>query len=162
MKFRVMLMTGLLPLGLGLAGCAAIGEKPESEAAAELLPAAPQPEAKAIASAYVAGLAEAIEQDDFAKLKAVIPRESKDKVTEEMFKQMAGELSEGLGTLKKTEYLGELNQSVVMDYIWKFTFEKMSADKDGKSRNLCKEVLYMVRMGRVDGRFVIVGSGVRF
>ena len=67
MKFRVMLMTGLLPLGLGLAGCAAIGEKPESEAAAELLPAAPQPEAKAIASAYVAGLAEAIEQDDFAK-----------------------------------------------------------------------------------------------
>ena len=54
MKFRVMLMTGLLPLGLGLAGCAAIGEKPESEAAAELLPAAPQPEAKAIASAYVA------------------------------------------------------------------------------------------------------------
>ena len=88
MTFRVMLMTGLLPLGLGLAGCAAIGEKPESEAAAELLPAAPQPEAKAIASAYVAGLAEAIEQDDFAKLKAVIPRESKDKVTEEMFKQM--------------------------------------------------------------------------
>ena len=162
MKFRVMLMTGLLPLGLGLAGCAAIGEKPESEGAAELLPAAPQPEAKAIASAYVAGLAEAIEQDDFAKLKAVIPRESKDKVTEEMFKQMAGELSEGLGTLKKTEYLGELNQSVVMDYIWKFTFEKMSADKDGKSRNLCKEVLYMVRMGRVDGRFVIVGSGFRF
>lgn len=162
MKFRVMLMTGLLPLGLGLAGCAAIGEKPESEAAAELLPAAPQPEAKAIASAYVAGLAEAIEQDDFAKLKAVIPRESKDKVTEEMFRQMAGELSEGLGTLKKTEYLGELNQSVVMDYIWKFTFEKMSADKDGKSRNLCKEVLYMVRMGRVDGRFVIVGSGFRF
>ena len=162
MKFRVMLMTGLLPLGLGLAGCAAIGEKPESEAAAELLPAAPRPEAKAIASAYVAGLAEAIEQDDFAKLKAVIPRESKDKVTEEMFKQMAGELSEGLGTLKKTEYLGELNQSVVMDYIWKFTFEKMSADKDGKSRNLCKEVLYMVRMGRVDGRFVIVGSGFRF
>ena len=162
MKFRVMLMTGLLPLGLGLADCAAIGEKPESEAAAELLPAAPQPEAKAIASAYVAGLAEAIEQDDFAKLKAVIPRESKDKVTEEMFKQMAGELSEGLGTLKKTEYLGELNQSVVMDYIWKFTFEKMSADKDGKSRNLCKEVLYMVRMGRVDGRFVIVGSGFRF
>lgn len=162
MKFRVMLMTGLLPLGLGLAGCAAIGEKPESEAAAELLPAAPQPEAKAIASAYVAGLAEAIEQDDFAKLKAVIPRESKDKVTEEMFKQMAGELFEGLGTLKKTEYLGELNQSVVMDYIWKFTFEKMSADKDGKSRNLCKEVLYMVRMGRVDGRFVIVGSGFRF
>ncbi len=162
MKFRVMLMTGLLPLGLGLAGCAAIGEKPESEAAAELLPAAPQPEAKAIASAYVTGLAEAIEQDDFAKLKAVIPRESKDKVTEEMFKQMAGELSEGLGTLKKTEYLGELNQSVVMDYIWKFTFEKMSADKDGKSRNLCKEVLYMVRMGRVDGRFVIVGSGFRF
>ena len=162
MKFRVMLMTGLLPLGLGLAGCAAIGEKPESEAAAELLPAAPQPEAKAIASAYVAGLAEAIEQDDFAKLKAVIPRESKDKVTEEMFKQMAGELSEGLGTLKKTEYLGELNQSVVMDYIWKFTCEKMSADKDGKSRNLCKEVLYMVRMGRVDGRFVIVGSGFRF
>lgn len=157
-----MLMTGLLPLGLGLAGCAAIGEKPESEAAAELLPAAPLPEAKAIASAYVAGLAEAIEQDDFAKLKAVIPRESKDKVTEEMFKQMAGELSEGLGTLKKTEYLGELNQSVVMDYIWKFTFEKMSADKDGKSRNLCKEVLYMVRMGRVDGRFVIVGSGFRF
>ena len=162
MKFRVMLMTGLLPLGLGLAGCAAIGEKPESEAAAELLPAAPQPEAKAIASAYVAGLAEAIEQDDFAKLKAVIPRESKDKVTEEMFKQMAGELSEGLGTLKKTEYLGELNQSVVMDYIWKFTFEKMSADKDGKTRNLCKEALYMVRMGRVDGRFVIVGSGFRF
>lgn len=162
MKFRVMLMTGLLPLGLGLAGCAAIGEKPESEAAAELLPAAPQPEAKAIASAYVAGLAEAIEQDDFAKLKAVIPRESKDKVTEEMFKQMTGELSEGLGTLKKTEYLGELNQSVVMDYIWKFTFEKMSADKDGKSRNLCKEVLYMVRMGRVAGRFVIVGSGFRF
>ena len=162
MKFQVMLMTGLLPLGLGLAGCAAIGEKPESEAAAELLPAAPQPEAKAIASAYVAGLAEAIEQDDFAKLKAVIPRESKDKVTEEMFKQMAGELFEGLGTLKKTEYLGELNQSVVMDYIWKFTFEKMSADKDGKSRNLCKEVLYMVRMGRVDGRFVIVGSGFRF
>ena len=162
MKFRVMLMTGLLPLGLGLAGCAAIGEKPESEAAAELLPAAPQPEAKAIASAYVAGLAEAIEQDDFAKLKAVIPRESEEKVAEEMFKQMAGELSEGLGTLKKTEYLGELNQSVVMDYIWKFTFEKMSADKDGKSRNLCKEVLYMVRMGRVDGRFVIVGSGFRF
>ena len=92
----------------------------------------------------------------------MIPRESKDKVTEEMFKQMAGELFEGLGTLKKTEYLGELNQSVVMDYIWKFTFEKMSTDKDGKSRNLCKEVLYMVRMGRVDGRFVIVGSGFRF
>ena len=41
MKFRVMLMTGLLPLGLGLAGCAAIGEKPESEAAAELLPPLP-------------------------------------------------------------------------------------------------------------------------
>ena len=162
MKFRVMLMTGLLPLGLGLAGCAATGEKTEAAAAAELLPAEPQPEAKAIASAYVAGLAEAIERDDFAKLKAVIPQESKDKVTEEMFKQMAGELASGLGTLKKTEYLGELNQSVVMDYIWKFTFEKTSAGKDGKSRNLCKEVLYMVRMGRVDGRFVIVGSGFRF
>ncbi len=162
MKFRVMIMTGLLPLGLGLAGCAATGEKAKSATAEELLPAEPQPEAKAIASAYIAGLAEAIERDDFAKLKAVIPQESKDKVTEEMFKQMAGELSEGLGVLKKTEYLGELNQSVVMDYIWKFTFDKESTGKDGKSRNLRKEVLYMVRMGRVDGRFIIVGSGFRF
>lgn len=160
-KFLTLSAPGLLVITLSLTGCTAIEKNAKPEVKAELLSTASAPEAKTIAETFVAGLSQAIQANDFDKFKAVIPPESKDKVTKEIFTQMVKELSNSLGELKKTEYLGVLNQSLVLDYIWKFSFEKKVSDQSGKQRNLGKEVLYMVRMGKVDGKFIIAGFGFR-
>lgn len=58
-------------------------------------------EAKKLAEEYVAGFVAALKENKFDKLKAVIPENSKTKVTPEMFEQMNKELTETMGQLIK-------------------------------------------------------------
>ncbi len=161
MKKQLTLMLGMAVFALVLSGCA-WGNSDRSKLLREAMPDDLPPDAQAIAAIYIKGFEDALRDNDFSKFERVVPADSKDMVSEKAFNQMYKELVEKLGTLKNTQYLGELNQTLVVDYIWKFGFEKEELDKDKKPRITRKEVLYLARVGLVDGKYMVVGSGFRF
>lgn len=119
-------------------------------------------DAKKMADDYMAGFIAGVKANDFALFEQSMPGEAKGKVTAEMFGTMCSELKENLGNLTSAEYLGELDQTLVRDYLWKLTFEKTIEDPEKQPDVLRREVVYMVRVGKVDGAFHIAGSGFRF
>ncbi len=142
-------------------GCTSSSGAAEEKPRPEIMSGNGHEEAKKLAAEYVAGFVAALKEDQFDKLKAVIPAESKTKVTPEMFRQMRKELEETMGTLIEAQFVTDLNKSIVRDYVWKFTFEKKPADGNMKGQTIRNEVFYMVRIGRLDGKYVIAGTGFR-
>ena len=118
-------------------------------------------EAEKLAADYIAGFVASLKENDFDKLKAVIPADSKTKVTPEMFQQMRKELTETMGNLVDARFVTDLDKSIVRDYVWKFSFEKTLTDGPAKGRKVRHELFYMVRVGRLDGKYVIAGTGFR-
>ena len=118
--------------------------------------------AEKLADDYMAGFIAGVKAKDFALFEQAMPDEAKGKVTAEMFDTMCSELRENLGTLSAAEYLGELDQTLVRDYLWKLTFEKTLENPEKQPDVLRREVVYMVRIGKIDGTFHIAGSGFRF
>lgn len=118
--------------------------------------------ARKLADDYMAGFIAGVKANDFTLFEQAMPGEAKGKVTAEMFDTMCSELQENLGSLTAAEYMGELDQTLVRDYLWKLTFEKTLENPDKQVDLLRREVVYMVRVGKVDGTFHIAGSGFRF
>ncbi|UKI29801.1 MAG: hypothetical protein L6W00_17365 [Lentisphaeria bacterium] len=141
-------------------GCASTPDA-EGEAASEIMSGREHRDAKKLAEEYVAGFVASLKENDFKKLEAVIPADSKTKVTPEMFEQMHKELSDTMGTLIEAKFVTDLDKSIVRDYVWKFTFEKTVPDGKQKGRTIRNELFYMVRVGRLDGKYVIAGTGFR-
>ena len=143
-------------------GCASTsGNGSEEKPRPELMSGEGREDAKKLADEYVAGFVAALKENNFDKLKAVIPANSKTKVTPEMFEQMNTELTETMGRLINAQYVTDLDKSIVRDYVWKFTFEKKAAGGAIKGQLVRNELFYMVRVGRLDGKYVIAGTGFR-
>lgn len=167
MKPNRIMTLSLAALALFAAGCRST-ETPEKAAAEEKQASAPghftadaDVPAREAAELFVAEFAAALKAGDREKL----PEAMRAKVTEAMFKRMCDSFSRRRGVLRETAFVAMLDQTVVRDYLWKFTFEKSlapaSADrKEAAAPALQKnEVIYLVRIGILDGKPVIVGCG---
>lgn len=99
---------------------------------------------------------------DFQHWRKVLEKESAPGkaliVNESKFRQMHERLKEGWGTLVACSYLGELDQSIMRDFLWKCTFE--STDNEGKVIRL--EELFVVRCTLLRGKAVFTNFGFRF
>jgi len=164
MKSNRIMMLSLAALALFAAGCRST-EKVEKEEAAAKEKAVPglftvdtDAPARKAAEEFVADFAAAFKSGDRKKL----PETMRDKVTEAMFKRMCDSFSRRRGTLKETAFVTMLDQTIVRDYLWKFTFEKsLDNAKEGSAAPAVQknEVIYLVRIGIIDAKPVIVGCG---
>lgn len=79
-------------------------------------------------------------------------------VNESKFRQMSDRLKADWGALTACSYLGELDQSIMRDFLWKCTFE--STDNEGRTIRL--EELFVVRCTLLRGKAVFTNFGFRF
>ena len=142
----------LLALAFSLSIHAA-DEKKAAPVPDQVFPAALEAPAKQLAERMALGLAESLKSGDFAAFDAVQPESAKRKFTPEIFGKMRTVLEQRYGKLVNAEFFGKLDQGKVMDFLWKYSFEK-NADKDKKLRH---EMLLLVRTGSVNGEAVIAG-----
>lgn len=147
---------------LTMTGCASASGSGDTAVQPENLTGQELTDAKTMAAEYMAGFVAGVRSEDFSRFEEAIPSEAKGKVTAEMFRAMCRDLKTNLGELTASEYLGELDQTLVRDYLWKLTFEKKSSTPGKEGELLRKQVVYMVRVGKLDGVFHIAGSGFRF
>ena len=134
------------------------GADKKAEAAADpVFPAKLEAPAKQLAQRLALGLAESLKSGDFAAFDAVQPEAAKRKFTADTFAKMHTALERRYGKLVDAGFFGRLDQGRVMDFLWKFTFEK--GDKDKKLRH---EILLMIRTGSVNGEAVIAGFSFSF
>ena len=145
-------LIGLLTLAFSLSMCAADGKKAEVVPDA-VFPATLEAPAKQAAERLVLGLAESLKSGEFAAFDAVQPGSAKRKFNAETFRKMRTALEQRYGKLVNAEFFGKLYQGKVMDFLWKFSFEK-TAEQDKKIR---REILVLVRTGSVNGEAVIAG-----
>ncbi|MBR2373933.1 MAG: hypothetical protein IKA87_06850 [Lentisphaeria bacterium] len=114
------------------------------------------------AADFTQAMAHSFRTGDFQYWRKVLEKESPPGkaliVDEKKFKQMSIRLKNDWGTLTKCSYLGELDQSIMRDFIWKCTFE--SPDSDGKTIRL--EELFVVRCTLLRGKAVFTNFGFRF
>ena len=153
-------MPGLLLLLLPV-GCASSGGT-EQTVRPEIVTAELSDAARTEAEKYVEGFAAALKSGDYGVLEAVLPTaEGRRQVSREMFDSLRGELEREYGKLVDVGFFGELDQTLVRDYYWAFTFERRveSAERSGAVSRV--HLLYLVRVGSQDGRPVITGAGFR-
>lgn len=161
MKRAVWFLSAAVAMVVLAGGCASTAGDGADKPRPEVMSGMGHEEAEKLAADYIAGFVASLKENDFDKLKAVIPADSKTKVTPEMFEQMHKELSDTMGTLIEAKFVTDLDKSIVRDYVWKFTFEKTVPDGKQKGRTIRNELFYMVRVGRLDGKYVIAGTGFR-
>ena len=149
-----LLMAGLLVSAFALTGYGAEAKAPVPD---PVFPASLEAPARQLAERLALGLAESLKSGDFAAFNAVQPEAAKRKFTPKTFGRMHTALEQRYGKLVKTEFFGRLDQGKVMDFMWKFSFEKIAGDK-----KLRHEILLMVRTGSVNGEAVIAGFSFYF
>ena len=168
MKSKKITLLPMAALMLFAAGCRST-ESPEKKEtpAAEQKTAVPgrfsagiDAPARELAAKFIAGFAAALKAGDRDKL----PEPMRAKVTETMFKRMCDSFARRRGILRETAFVTMLDQTVVRDYLWKFTFEKPLPAPAGSAADAApamqkNEVIYLVRLGVVDGKPVIIGCG---
>ena len=124
---------------------------------AERFPSELEAPAKALAEKLVNGLAESLKSGDFAAFGAVQPKSAR-QFKPEAFAQMRDALSKRYGTLVSSEYFGRLDQTRVMDFLWKFTFERRN-DSGVAAR---RQIICWVRTGAVNGEPIVAGFSFCF
>ena len=144
-------------LAIAVTGYAA-EEKKTAPVPDQIFPPALEVSAKQLAQRLALGLAESLKSGDFAAFDAVQPEAAKRKFTAETFAKMHAALERRYGKLVNAEFFGRLDQSKVMDFLWKFSFEK-SLDGNKKLRH---EILLLIRTGSVNGEAVIAGFSFYF
>ena len=123
-----------------------------------VFPAGLEAPAKQLAGRLASGLAESLKSGDFAAFNAVQPAGAKRKFTADTFAKMHTALERRCGKLVNAEFFGRLDQGKVMDFLWKFSFDK--SIEDGKQ--LRHEILLLIRTGSVNGEAVIAGFSFYF
>ena len=148
-------MVGLLALAFSLSGYGA--EKKADGVPDPVFPPTLEAPAKQLAQRFALGLAEALKSGDFASFNAVQPESEKRKFTSDTFAKMHTALTRRYGKLVNAEYFGRLDQGRVMDFLWKFSFEK---SVDGKTHR--HELLLLTRTGSINGQAVLAGFSFCF
>ena len=123
-----------------------------------VFPAALEAPAKQLSERLALGLAESLKSGEFSAFDAVQPEAAKRRFNAANFEKMRTALERRYGKLVKVEFFGRLDQGKVMDFFWKFSFEK-NADGDKKPRH---EILLLIRTGSVKGEAVIAGFSFYF
>ena len=127
------------------------------------IPAEREPEARAEAEKMALGLAEAFKTGDFEKFNAVQPKGGR-AMPQAAFAKLRGSLMRRFGVMTKAEYFGRLDQGLVNDYLWKFTFEAPKRDDKDKDKDKDKpavsgrhEIICWIRVGFSGGKPVVAG-----
>ena len=146
MKRAVWFLSAAVAMVVLAGGCASTAGDGADKPRPEEMSGMGHEEAEKLAADYIAGFVASLKENDFDKLKAVIPADSK---------------TETMGNLVDARFVTDLDKSIVRDYVWKFSFEKTLTDGPAKGRKVRHELFYMVRVGRLDGKYVIAGTGFR-
>ena len=150
------LMAGLLVSAFSLTGYGA--EAKNVTVPDPVFPTGLEAPAKQLAGRLASGLAESLKSGDFAAFNAVQPEGAKRKFTADTFAKMHTALERRYGKLVNAEFFGRLDQGKVMDFLWKFSFDK--SVEEGKT--LRHEILLLIRTGSVNGEAVIAGFSFYF
>ena len=103
-----------------------------------------------MAEKFVAGFAAALKEGRFEEFLKVLPPDSGKRFSKEDFDRLKLSVGNSFGVLRQWEYLGQLDNTFVHDYIWKMEFS-------GKIKN--RAVLYRVRIGKAGGALKLAGFG---
>ncbi|MDD3885869.1 MAG: hypothetical protein PHI35_03245 [Victivallaceae bacterium] len=134
------------------------GEKAEKLPVVE--PVGDSAVAKMLAQNYIDAFAKGMQSGDYAKFEPMIPEASRKTVNRETFDRTVEQYRKYFGELKSIEYVCELEKPLVRDFVWKFSFEKKSSKPGHDDEVARRDILYMVRVGQIDGKPVLAGSGV--
>jgi len=135
-----------------VSGCKSISDKPvETISNTE--------NAKAAAEKYFDGFTAAIKENNFQKLYDVLDEAARKRVNKTEFETLRTDLYTNMGEITTTEYVCDLDQTVVRDYLWKVTFCLKSTTPEKKEKVVVKEMIYMVRVGQLDGKSTVAGAG---
>ena len=114
------------------------------------------------ADIFTQAMCKSFQTGDFKYWQEVLEKESTPghvlKVDKSRFQQMKKSLEKSWGKLVKCHYLGELDQSILRDFIWKCTFESMS----GNGKVIRLEELFVIRCTLLNGKTAFTGFGFRF
>lgn len=142
----------LLALTLLAGGCKSMPDKPvENVSNSE--------NAKVAAEKYFTGFVAAIKENNFQKLYDVLDEAARKRVNKTEFDTLRNDLYANMGEMTATEFVCELDQTVVRDYLWKVTFCMKSTTPEKKDTVVIKEMIYMVRVGQLDGKNMVAGAG---
>ena len=103
---------------------------------------------KVLAQKYIDALTLAIQKNDF---NALSPYLGSNIVTVRQKKSIFSDMCKSLsrnGVLKSAEFVGEFDQTLCRDYLWKFNFEKVTGKE--KLPIIHTEILYCVRIAVSD------------
>lgn len=149
------MISGVAVLLSAVAGCAstAVEKKPDEAAKVQHFTPASTSAARETAERFVKAFAEAMMTNDYLKLSEDV----RQKITASRFEQMISVITARRGKLTGYSFVTELDQTVVRDYLWKFSFLKDPAEAGGKA--IRTEVIYLVRTGMIKGVPMVVGFG---
>ena len=134
----------------------------------EIYPVISSPDRKSVddlrqrAEVFAQAMARSFNTGDFSFWRAALEKEGPPGrpliVDEKKFRQMYSRLKKDWGTLKSCTYLGELDQTLLRDFLWKCTFEFRNS-----SGELCHiEELFVVRCTVFRGKAMFTNFGFRF
>ena len=161
--FRHIICAALTAVLFTVAGCRS-GNAEKNEGFPEFSDMTPEAVAqlKHRVEAFAGGMAQSFRTGNFAYWRAVLEKEGPPGkpliVDENKFKLMFDRLEKHRGRLTKCTYLGDLDQSLMRDFLWKCTFE--FRDNTGKLRRI--EELFVVRCTVLKGKAVFTNFGFRF
>lgn len=141
-----------LALTVLTSGCKSMSDKPvENVSNSE--------NAKETAEKYFNGFIAAIKENNFQKLYDVLDDAARKRVNKTEFDTLRSDLYANMGDVTTSEFVCELDQTVVRDYLWKVTFCMKSTTPEKKDTVVIKEMIYMVRVGQLDGKNMVAGAG---
>ena len=114
------------------------------------------------AEAFTQAMAESLRTGNFSFWRAALEKEGPPGrpliVNETTFRQTYSRLKRDCGTLKSCTYLGELDQTLLRDFLWKCTFEFRNS-----SGELCRiEELFVIRCTVHRGKAKFMNFGFRY
>ncbi len=161
MKFCLYIVAAAVLIAL----CGCRSAKAEKK---EIYPVISSPDRKSVddlrqrAEVFAQAMAESFRTGDFSPWRAALEKEGPPGrpliVDEKKFRQMYSRLKKDWGTLKSCTYLGDLDQTLLRDFLWKCTFEFRNS-----SGELCHiEELFVIRCAVYRGKAKFMNFGFRY
>ena len=151
-------LLGLMAVALAAAGCSSIKDKPQenSPAKPELTPLISSNQLKSskeTASQFAMALAASLKEKSFIPWSRVMPPGRK--ITEKMFLHMFSDFKIKYGDFVSLTELGELDQGILRDYLWKMRFVKNAAPP---AKGVPHEIIFWVRIYQENGKAPAIGG----
>lgn len=158
------LFAGLF-ISLLFCGCSSLGTGKEKKSSAPEFDRLDETAAAVLRSRtadFMNAMSKSFSTGDFEAWRKAVEKEtppgSPPIVDEKRFKSIHRYLRQGWGNLVKCTPVGELDQSVLRDFLWKCTFEQ----PDGSGGTVRTEELFVIRCTVQKGQTVFANFGFRF